>query len=249
MILSHERKFVFIKGIKVAGTSIEIALAGVCGPDCIITPITPIDELSRIRRGRGAQNYSDDPASEQAYIKILTARSDLGSVNAPKGKYQNHMTLREVLTSHGDIVEDYLVLGIERCPYRKIISWANMELSFQAYKAGGEMRANVDDVKSFLEAAVENGRIAHVLNLPRYLGQDGKIGVTHMLRYENLQDDFQHLKSILGLPCDLTLPHAKKGMLSNDYAIPDIFSMAQIRRINEIFASEFEAFGYDMLAA
>jgi hypothetical protein len=70
-----------------------------------------------------------------------------------------------------------------------------------------------------------------------------------MLRYENLQDDFQRLKSLLDLPRDLALPHAKKGMLFNEYEISDIFSPAQIGKINEMFASEFEAFGYDMLAS
>lgn len=44
MILSKEHKFVFIKGRKVAGTSVEVFLSEICGKNDIITPITPIDE-------------------------------------------------------------------------------------------------------------------------------------------------------------------------------------------------------------
>ncbi len=51
MILSVRHKFVFIKGMKVAGTSVEMALAPLCGPADIITPISPIDERERMARG------------------------------------------------------------------------------------------------------------------------------------------------------------------------------------------------------
>ncbi len=44
MILSKLHKFLFLKGRKVAGTSVEVFLSGICGPEDVITPITPIDE-------------------------------------------------------------------------------------------------------------------------------------------------------------------------------------------------------------
>jgi hypothetical protein len=54
MILSEMNKFVFIKGKKVAGTSVEVALASICGSNDIITPITPIDEQCRVSSGQPA---------------------------------------------------------------------------------------------------------------------------------------------------------------------------------------------------
>ena len=71
MIISHQWKFVFIKGVKVAGTSLEMALSSICGPDDIITPITPVDEIARLKLGRGAQNYSGHPLAEQAHLARL----------------------------------------------------------------------------------------------------------------------------------------------------------------------------------
>ena len=57
MIVSHEHKFIFLKTKKTAGTSIELALSQLCGPDDIITPLTQIDEALRAG-GRGAQNLA-----------------------------------------------------------------------------------------------------------------------------------------------------------------------------------------------
>jgi hypothetical protein len=56
MILSHEHKFIFLWTKETAGTSIELALSELCGPDDVITPLTREDEARRAGR-RGAQNW------------------------------------------------------------------------------------------------------------------------------------------------------------------------------------------------
>ena len=56
MIVSHEHRFIFLKTKKTAGTSLELALSQLCGPDDVITPLAPTDEALRAG-GRGAQNW------------------------------------------------------------------------------------------------------------------------------------------------------------------------------------------------
>jgi len=52
MIISHKHKFIYIKCRKTAGTSIEMSLSKLCGPQDIITPltITAMVELFQNRR-------------------------------------------------------------------------------------------------------------------------------------------------------------------------------------------------------
>ena len=60
MILSHTRRFIFIKTRKVSGTSMEISLSKNCGGDDIITPISYEDELVRLDEGGCLpQNYGE----------------------------------------------------------------------------------------------------------------------------------------------------------------------------------------------
>ena len=55
MIISHSRKFIFVKTYKTAGSSLEIALSKYCAKGDVLTPVDSEEEdkLS----GLGAQNY------------------------------------------------------------------------------------------------------------------------------------------------------------------------------------------------
>jgi hypothetical protein len=54
MIVSHSRRFIFIKTRKVAGTSVELFLSQLCSQEDIITPLG-VDEV--LRPGMGARNF------------------------------------------------------------------------------------------------------------------------------------------------------------------------------------------------
>jgi hypothetical protein len=60
MILSFDKKFLFIKNTKVAGTSIEIALSKALSSEKdIITPISLEDEMIRLKEGGlSSQNWA-----------------------------------------------------------------------------------------------------------------------------------------------------------------------------------------------
>lgn len=248
LILSKANRFIFIKGVKVGGTSVEIALSTICGPDDIVTPITPIDELKRVAAGGGARNYSTDSLGEITYLETLqrTAPADLAKCTFAVTPYFNHMTLREVLELQGPAAFDYQVLCVERNPYAKIFSWTNHQLSFAAYQTGGEMRADWQDFKSYLVHAVNNHTILAVKNIERYCGPDGTI-TAHVMRLENLAADFRQFVGSLGIDYRSALPHAKKGISANRLDPQDLLDRRQIRLINDLFCEEFETFGYKPL--
>jgi hypothetical protein len=248
MILSKLHRFIFIKGLKVGGTSVEIALSAICGSEDIVSPITPIDELRRIEIGAGARNYSADRAAELAYLDALhrAVISDLAKFPMPAAVYFNHMPLRDVLRLQGPGVFEYQALCVERHPYAKIISWANHMLSFDSYQIGGEMRSDWRALKNYLDRAVEDGSIIAVKNIDRYRHADGSM-LANVMRFENLDADFKQFLSSLEIQYCPRLPQAKKGILANNLDPRDFFDKRQINLINEMFCEEFETFQYEQL--
>ena len=105
MILSWKHKFIFIKGRKVGGTSIEMALSTICGPNDIVTPITPIDEKQRIAQGGRCQNYSDSKDDEKKYLSNIEKmpNNKLDKTKIADGKYYNH-NYKEVLRASRELL-------------------------------------------------------------------------------------------------------------------------------------------------
>jgi hypothetical protein len=54
VIVSHAHRFIFLKTRKTAGTSIEVALSRIAGPDAIVTPLHPPEP------GHAPRNYGAD---------------------------------------------------------------------------------------------------------------------------------------------------------------------------------------------
>jgi hypothetical protein len=113
VIASHRHRFIFLKTRKTAGTSVEIALSKVCGPDDIITEISPEDEALRTAAGgRAPQNFQ---------------WGDRKAYNHMGAKLTRDMVGREVF-------DDYYTFAIERNPWDAVVS-----LYFWKYKDRDEL--------------------------------------------------------------------------------------------------------------
>ena len=214
MILSRNHRFVFIKGHKVAGTSIELALSAVCGPDDILTPLPPVDER---QRSYGARNYSERRELEAAYRQAVQT----ADIDPPRTVFYNHMPLREVEALVP--LDGYRVIVAERSPYAKIMSHLGMK---------GFVPEQFAD-------ALDTVPLDAVRNIDLYRDATGSLRTDTVIRYQTLEHDV----AALGLG-PLVLPHAKRGLMSDTLDPRAHFRRDQLDRINEHYAEEFEAFGY-----
>jgi hypothetical protein len=246
MILSRLHDFVFIKGRKVAGTSVQMALSTICGPDDIVAPITQRDERMRLEMGARPRNFAR-PAEEERYIQqILAAPLDkLADVKAPNTRFGAHISLTELISIVPEAADMPMVF-VERNPYATLLSRANHLKTFEGYKRGGGMAATPEALKAAAAEVVTPKGFKSVRNIDFYRRRDGSIKGAR-LRYEHLAEDFEAFVRGLGVAEVPALPMAKPGQMSNRYDPRDFFTRAQLDSINRAFADEFEAFGYETL--
>jgi hypothetical protein len=248
MILSRKWGVLLVKGKKVAGTSVEMALSRICGPDDIITPFGPLDELRRLREfGTHGRNYAASRELEQHYLKLVTSGTIPPQIRIPTGEgiYYNHMSLLEV-EDLGNDTEGILIFCVERSPYAKVLSYINMALVRKRGQAGQERRVStLEEIKSSAGHYLADGSIRSVNNIGLYKDRSGHVAA-EVLCYERLADDFAKLLRRIGAP-SIALPRAKPGINSNSLDPKQFFRRDQIEQINAMFREEFSAFGYKML--
>lgn len=251
MILSYRHKFIFVKGRKVAGTSIEMALSPHCGPQDIVTPISPVDELKRLSLGGQPQNYSQKDGIEAHYIGLVQEKNNAEAIKTRVHSdkvypFFNHMSLAAIealvaLPSH----EYYLIYAV-RNPYAKVSSLANMNLSLAKY-TGKPMENSVEDIRNSIGQLFTSGQYILARNHVLYQG-NRPYKAQIILRQEHLSADLHKLLNTLGINKEPALiPHAKQGSIAKKYSVDDLFTRAQLDTINETFADEFLAHGYPMI--
>ncbi len=229
MIVSHRYKFIFIKTGKTAGTSVEIALSRFCGPDDIITPVSPDDERTRVDLGyRGAQNCPPAPLWQYGLRDVVQL------VRSRERKYQffNHMSGAEVKARVGKEVWDgYFKFCIERNPWDRMIS-----LYYWIHQT--EPRPTISeflDSKASLMLSRQGIQLYSI---------DGQVAVDEICRFENLTDDLEAIRLKLGIPEELTLPRAK-SQFRKKRGYRDSFSEEDRSKVAEMFADEIRLLGYE----
>ena len=248
MIFSYKHRFIFIKGRKVGGTSIEMALSPCCGPQDIITPISPVDELKRLSLGGQPRNFSRKDGVEAEYLALVKAGNIEAAIKTRVHSdtaypFFNHMSLGRLESLLDPPSQDYTLVYNVRNPYAKIISLANMYISFHQY-SGKPMEHALQDIKKSAANLFDTGRYLLARNHSLY-ATTRPYKARIILRQEQLATDFQNLQHQLKLGAIAAdIPHAKQGSVRMGYHPRDVFTRAQLDTINTDFAAEFQAHGY-----
>ena len=259
MIYSKKNNFLFLKGVKVAGTSVEIALSKLCGNQDIISPIANIDERTRVQlKIRHAQNYGPSRKDIKDFIQWLmdVPTDQITSRQAPKGIVNNHMPLRRIYKTLGTLhpeIRDANIFAIVRSPYEQILSRINHKINFQSYKTTGEaMKATQADLRQTLDKHVQKlqGRASEDFRSKNYQIYDSSFDSSiqvKFIRFENLVEELQQTLKDIGIEKELELPFTKKGLKSSNNLFKEIATDEQIKVINQYHKRDFSRFGYDMI--
>lgn len=217
MLISHICRFIFLKTLKTAGTSVEIYLEPYC-----------VDPKSY----SGEIHHRDQMDSEWGVV---------GSRGRADGKWYNHMAaarVRELVSR--DVWESYRKFSIIRNPFDKTVSYFWHDLSSESREA--LRQRDFADVRKTFAAWTELRRFP----IDAFIYTIGGVpAVDEFLRYEQLQEDMAKLCARLKIPWQPDrMGRYKSESRKRREPFDEYYSPEAAERVAEAFAWELEYFGY-----
>jgi hypothetical protein len=231
MIISHKHRFIFVKTLKTASTSMEVGLSMVLGPEDIITPASPDLDAQR-SRGVGGQNYRlvhPDVPKIPLWRRIL--RRPERHYHPTVGYYE-HMPAWQIRRYLGDATwNSYFKFAFERNPWDRQVSWYH----YKTKSKTGRRKPTFDQFN-------RDPKKARAANWDLYT-IDGAVALDFIGRYERLVEDFETVLARLGLRGQVELPKVNVSSgRSGDYRA---YYTDQSRTLIESwYRPEIEHFGY-----
>ena len=185
MIVCHTHKFILLKPMKTAGTSIQYFLSKFCEPTDVITPITPVEDSSF--------------KPQNAY---------------PVSKIYSHMPLYRIYKGFTyERLKDYRVICSTRNTWDRVASHYNMRkqrgkvrVSFERWitrSVNRRIPRHNNDFKGCSD-------LPHMLYT--FASYRGQVTVTDWIHQESIEDDLLKVCDSLGLDTTgMEIPHAKKS--------------------------------------
>jgi hypothetical protein len=228
MIISHEHKFIFIKTKKTAGTSIELALSALCGPDDIVAPITEDDEALRAA-GSGPRNWrvhgwwqSKRPLFKRRWLRV--GAQDYG--------FYNHMPAKDAraLLNDEKIWRNYFKFAFDRNPWDRQVSFYH-----HRYRREAIPPPFADFIHSDQRARLDNFEIYSI---------DGDLAVDFVGRFETLEQDLKHALEQVGLTLGSALPRAKTTFRRSHAPYRDYYDGDTRAIVGDWYKREIELLDY-----
>jgi hypothetical protein len=228
MILSHKHKFIFIKTTKTAGTSVEVYLSQFCGPEDIITPISPVDEKARTELGGKPQNYSLPKKLIECSLKEIFYYF-FKSRKPEKLLFWNHIPAQKIKESIApEVWNSYFKFTFVRNPWDRAISRYYWNLSRNSKKKDLNKSLETNDPNSNWDIYTINNELA----------------VDFVGRFENIIGDMKTICERLNLPFEGKLPRTKEKSRITKKPYKELLSLEQARYIETRCAKEIELFDY-----
>jgi len=234
MIVSHKHKFIFMKTMKTASSSMEIALSEVLGEDDILTPARGDLDVMR-KGGGGGQNFrSDHPDVPRIPLWRKLLRRPERYYHPTVGFFEHMPAWRAKRYLGDEIWNSYYKFAFERNPWDR-------QVSFYRYKTRSLSKEKKPGFKAFLA----KGKRAQVTNWSIY-SIDDEVVLDFIGRYENIDEDFKTALKAIGLPDDMALPKANLGPKRvNRKNYQDYYDDESQKIVADWSAGEIEYMGYE----
>ena len=257
MIVSHQNSFIFFKPMKVAGSSVEVALSPVCGPKDILTGTAYLEEI----------NSSEYSYPSQNNLYVVESNKSCTTVEP---KFPSHLTPIEFKEDQklSEKTGNYFKFSIVRNPWDALVSY--FWWSFYGYtvigskpnkKAHESIKPMIFDTPVVLRAKLQNFCESH-LNF-----EEADVGlkcegdsvlewfarfqqafflseaIDCHLKFENLQKDFSDTCLHLGIEGS-SLPSLKSSIKRSKFPYGEYYNDYTKRIVFNAFQETIERFGY-----
>lgn len=156
-----------------------------------------------------------------------------------------HMSYRKIcknfnflFSKPGFEIDTFYKFGVIREPIDWVISWFNyrsrQEIADPQHKQHKNYLGNTN-FEEYIDL-LDKGLLAPQSNL--FLDKNGKDAMNFIIRYENLEEDFNYVMKQIGLKEELTIPHKNK---SNNVRIRrEDISQKNLKKIQSIFYKDYQ---------
>jgi len=227
MIISHKHKFIFIKTRKTAGSSFELMLSAICGPDDILTPLSSEEEKVREQLGGGrARNYHLPLTKywKREYLQLL--------LNRERARFKEHWPAKYIRDRVDPAVwNSYYKFAFDRNPYDKAVSYYYWKEACQDHPT--------------VEAFIRAGGLDPMSSYDLYSYGNRPI-VDDVFKFEELDDSLTLIAERLRLDQPLEMPgyRAKSGFRERK-GYREMLSPWARQEVAKMFAREIALLGYE----
>ncbi len=231
MIVSHKHKLIFIKTRKTASTSIEFALAQLCGPDDIIVSLG--DDTEKNRKELGYRKPQNSFVSFSSYSIRDWAKFALsGKRKSIAGQHSSAEYIKKMVG--GDVFGRYFKFCFERNPYDRAIS-----LYYWRTRAFTE-KPDINQYVQQLTSKDLSNWVLYTIN--------GNVVVDYVGQYHSLHADIAHLSEVLKVAI-ADLPRTKTNTRKNYLHYSQVLNKRTRVHIENICSEEIEKFRYHWIDA
>jgi len=223
MIISRTHKYIFIKSLKTASTSVEAALSKCCSEQDVVTPL-------------GDYWFNRDERGEWVH----------SAMNA-EGFLQHDFASDVKRKVPPEIWSEYFKFSIVRNPWDRVVSLFSWEARNNAalkpakrfYHRLGIPFDDFREKRKLFREFVAGDWITN----DRFYLIDGKLCVDFVIRYEHLEQDFREVCARVGLP-PLTLSHLKAGLRQGEHSYFEYYDETTKSVVAQRHANDIRLFDY-----